>query len=494
MRRLVSIIAVSSLLLALVFTQRPDIGVVEASPDVYQGDVVLTGNDVYVIENQRFDINGSIIVEENATLVLRNAMINFTQTENYEHNMTFRNPLNGNPRLQGDNTTITASNRYFDVGFWGDSTAITHRLETASKVRLAAHDSSVLSLSNANTAPVYGWDSSVVNITGSTIHDHVFAADSSTLTVTNSTLHSYLSADESSVVKVSNSTLRRLTLRSGSVDCRIFALAPGFFSSWNYSLDCSMVVAPGGYAPEVALNDSQIEGWKFDFLDSSNATIFNSTIEDLGTRHSSVAAASDSTIGTLYTHQYSVVRLVNSTCGSCYIYDESKVYVGWYLDVHVVDSIAGNVPSADVTATYPNATVAGSELTGGNGWARLTLMEKMVNATGEYPVGTYTVEASYEIYSNSTAVDMAGNQIATLVLSELLIAPWDMSGPTVWVPDGKCDIRDVALAAKLYGSIEGDERYDVRADITGPTYLVPDGKIDMRDVALVAKHFGEIYV
>ncbi len=72
--------------------------------------------------------------------------------------------------------------------------------------------------------------------------------------------------------------------------------------------------------------------------------------------------------------------------------------------------------------------------------------------------------------------------------------PWDITGPTMWVPDGKCDMRDVALAAKLYGSIEGDGKYDVRADITGPTYLVPDGKIDMRDVALVAKHYGEIYV
>lgn len=71
--------------------------------------------------------------------------------------------------------------------------------------------------------------------------------------------------------------------------------------------------------------------------------------------------------------------------------------------------------------------------------------------------------------------------------------PWDITGPTMWTPDSKCDIRDIALIALFYGSVEGDGRYDERADITGPTYLEPDGKIDVRDLALVAKHYGEIY-
>ena len=69
--------------------------------------------------------------------------------------------------------------------------------------------------------------------------------------------------------------------------------------------------------------------------------------------------------------------------------------------------------------------------------------------------------------------------------------PWDITGPDVWVPDGKCDMRDVGLVASLFGSVDGDGTYDARADITGPTYLVKDGKIDMRDVGLVAIHFGE---
>lgn len=68
---------------------------------------------------------------------------------------------------------------------------------------------------------------------------------------------------------------------------------------------------------------------------------------------------------------------------------------------------------------------------------------------------------------------------------------WDITGSTEWTPDGKCDIRDIAIVAVRFGSEEGNEMYDVRADITGPEYLVKDGKIDIRDLSLVALHFGE---
>ncbi len=55
----------------------------------YQGFLFLSGNNVTTIEG-RFDINGSIIVEENATLIFRDAVISFLQIDNYQFLMTFR--------------------------------------------------------------------------------------------------------------------------------------------------------------------------------------------------------------------------------------------------------------------------------------------------------------------------------------------------------------------------------------------------------------------
>ena len=59
-------------------------------------------------------------------------------------------------------------------------------------------------------------------------------------------------------------------------------------------------------------------------------------------------------------------------------------------------------------------------------------------------------------------------------------------------PYGKIDMRDVAKAARAFGTTPGDPLWDPEADITGPTGL-PDGRVDMRDIALVALHFGEEY-
>jgi hypothetical protein len=64
---------------------------------------------------------------------------------------------------------------------------------------------------------------------------------------------------------------------------------------------------------------------------------------------------------------------------------------------------------------------------------------------------------------------------------------WDVN------QDGKCDIKDLAIGAKAYGSSPGYPNWNPKADITGPTLLVPDGKVDIRDLALMAKHYGEIY-
>jgi hypothetical protein len=90
--------------------------------------------------------------------------------------------------------------------------------------------------------------------------------------------------------------------------------------------------------------------------------------------------------------------------------DNAVIYVEWYLKVHVTDSMGRNVPFANVTATYLNTTVAESKLTDPNGWARLTLIEKVINATDSYSVGNYTVTAKYDVHTGEQSVNMTGNQ------------------------------------------------------------------------------------
>jgi len=60
----------------------------------------------------------------------------------------------------------------------------------------------------------------------------------------------------------------------------------------------------------------------------------------------------------------------------------------------------------------------------------------------------------------------------------------DLTGPD-GEPDGKVNMRDIALVARAFGSYPGDENWNPIAD------LYPDGKINMRDIAIVARNYGK---
>ncbi len=392
MKKLMLVILVVSMLLAPLLLQRVRIERVNASPShhpyvaydlapVYQGNLILTGNNVTTITG-RFDINGSITVEDNATLILNDATVNFTQTKHYQFNITLKNPANGNPRLQSSNSTITSSSSYwFMVSLYQNSSAtITNSTDTA---YLRTDDSANVSVSYSTIEFLDMYGSSIVSVSNSTIPDALQATDFPT-------------------VSVSNSSVAFLAIWSTSVNCSIFNINPGLLNLWDYQLNSSLVIAPLGYAPNMTFRNTEIDSLQFAFW-SSNATITNSTPSRV------------------FSYGNSSIWLVNTTTSNFQFNQDSTIYVSWFLDAHVIDSIGQNVPSANVMSFYSNLTLADSKPTDIGGWARLTLMEKMMNATGAYPVGNYTVEAAYLTYSNSTTVNMTGNKQTTLTLDGFVI-------------------------------------------------------------------------
>jgi hypothetical protein len=62
--------------------------------------------------------------------------------------------------------------------------------------------------------------------------------------------------------------------------------------------------------------------------------------------------------------------------------------------------------------------------------------------------------------------------------------------PNLWdfVPDGKCDGKDITIVAICYGSAPGcppPYTWNANCDVNN------DGKIDGKDIALVAIHYGQ---
>ena len=115
--------------------------------------------------------------------------------------------------------------------------------------------------------------------------------------------------------------------------------------------------------------------------------------------------------------------MLNSTYAHLYVKGVAKVHVSWCLDVRVEDSIGQDVPSAFVRTFYPSelGLILVSGFTDARGLVRLALPEKMMNATGEYPVGNYTVRVTYDIYSDDTTVNMTENKQITLTLEDFII-------------------------------------------------------------------------
>lgn len=350
---------------------------VGASSGIFQGDLVLTGSNVTVIEG-RFDINGSILVEENATLIFIDALLNFTSGS--AHSITLQNPVNGNPRFAADNVTIIglSTSRFYDNG--------------------------TLSFSNCSVSGPGGF----------------YFNDECNVTVLDSIIEKTFQVRDFSRAWIHDSTIERLELVMYTSNCSIENLNPGVYSYWDFWLNCSVVVGSFGRSPYVVLNQTLIEAWNLSFQASSYAEIFGSSIWQLH-ENEGHAFLYNSTVNRIELYKSSTVKLVNSSYVQTHLSGEPAVYVSWHLFVSVVDSLSQNVPSANVTVTLPNATLTDSKLSDENGMARFTLLEKMVNATGTYPVGNYTVNASYAVYSDATTLNLTTNAQVTLTLEDFII-------------------------------------------------------------------------
>jgi hypothetical protein len=438
MRRCVPVILILSLLVVLVFVQKGSVPSAKASLSIHQGDLVLNGNNVTVIEG-RFDINGSIVVEENATLILRNAVLNFTQEENGQFNVTFRNSVDGNPRLKVENATIAANDYYLGISFYENASMTADRLSTDYNLYIRLYMDSLALVSNSAFGYISTYDFSILNVSNSTFGG-IYDDDYTKITVSNCS--GYIEPEENAKAIVTNSTID-LVVESLSVNYSVIEHKPGFVSYWNFQQNCSVISTLASMTPNITLIETQVGWWGFSSFGKSNVTVSKSELWGLWGRGFSDISVSDSsisyalwaesfsiwhiyntTIQRLYPRDDSRLWLVNSTSNEYDIRDWSQVFVSWYLDVHVVDSNSTGVAYANVTATYPNSTAAESKLTDINGWARLTLMEKIMNATGSHPIGDYTITAKYDSNEGQQIIDMTENkQIIIPEFPSLLILP-----------------------------------------------------------------------
>jgi hypothetical protein len=428
MRGLMFVISASFLFTALLFTGSGNIRSVRADSSVYQGDLILTGSNVYTIEG-RFDMNGSIIVEDNATLVLKDAFVNFTETRDNQFNMTLSFSAGGKPSFIVENSTVTANSHDIFFVFFGNSSASINGLTDSENVTMDFADNSVASISDSTLKQVSSSGYSYINLSQSSVSAGVWSYDHSQVTISACTLPQITAALASNVTVANSTVTEDVVFDCHDVNCSISRLEPGFVQDWNLRENCTVETASGN-APNLALSDTQVAGWSPQFEDYSNVSVSDSRLWGLSVSNhtdirvynclfdgtvwafTSVAYLSDSYVaGQANAGDYSQFWFVNSSVGQISVIAiGAQIFTLWHLRVHVTDLNGNYVPGASVAAFYSNSTLAMSGQTDANGTVTLDLIEDTSTASSEYTMGNYTIEAEYQTYSNSTIVSMTGNE------------------------------------------------------------------------------------
>jgi hypothetical protein len=162
---------------------------------------------------------------------------------------------------------------------------------------------------------------------------------------------------------------------------------------------------------------------------------------------------------------------------------KSVVGQGYIAPINVTVKNVGNFSESFSVTVYANTTLvqskAASLLSGDS-----IVMTFLWNTSG-FTMGKYRLRANATVVVGE--VNASNNNLTDDWVAVAIIG--DITGPTTGTPDGKVDIRDIALVAKYFGQTVPPA--PPNCDITGPTTGVPDGKVDIRDIAIVAKNFGK---
>jgi len=216
---------------------------------------------------------------------------------------------------------------------------------------------------------------------------------------------------------------------------------------------------------------------------STGAQIWNYTTD--GPVYSSPAIAN----GTLFIgssdHKLYAFRSFHDVAVTNITPSKTIVGQGYSMSINVTVENQGSYRETNINVTaYANDTPIQTLIIPSLAPSEQTTITFTWNNAG-FAKGNYTISAyAWPVPGETDTADNTytdGNIIIAMI--------GDISGPTLGVPDGKVDIRDIALVAKYFGQTVPPA--PANCDITGPIIGVPDGKIDIRDIATVAKRFGQ---
>jgi hypothetical protein len=147
----------------------------------------------------------------------------------------------------------------------------------------------------------------------------------------------------------------------------------------------------------------------------------------------------------------------------------------------------GNFTETFNVTVYANATSIASQnvtLSSGNSTTKTFTWNTTGFAKGNYTISAYAWPVAGETNTANNNFSDSAHVIRVSIVGDVT----GVGGLWDFVPDGKCDGKDVTAVALCFGSYPGCPpplRWEPNCDITN------DGKVDGKDITVVALHFGQ---
>jgi len=162
------------------------------------------------------------------------------------------------------------------------------------------------------------------------------------------------------------------------------------------------------------------------------------------------------------------------------IYTAWGAYDGLYMLAEAFEDIESTNKDA-LVAHFENSTY---ERQGLNGKFKFTSLHDVVS-TEPGPVWTQGYTRAFFVQWLSERKEVV-SPVNMIYSKRWAIPPWMYPLQSDINYDGKTDIRDIALAAKAFGSYPGHPKWEKEVD------LDYNDKIDIKDIATIAKDFGQV--